>query len=285
MAKRTQEQIQSEYAAQQAQIAALQQQRQQEYQQWQTKNNQDGAYDSNMQFQSPIDAQIKQLQATLSGLDNERRGLMPDGSPMRPEYESWLNTETGLMKDQYQMKPGLLDPTSLEGFQELKKRVMTQGPSAYAQMMLEKQKLEEGQQKDMAARQAQSAAAQARSQLAMKGGMSSGARERLAMGGARDLMMQRQNVASQGQLSRAGLLAEDEAQRMKLLPGFAEGEAKIAEGNLGLQNKAQEWNIMRALEEKRAKDAQDLDVYKEQIKKWGSEKEAAATSRGGGGGK
>jgi hypothetical protein len=216
------------------------------------------------------------------------QGMNPDGSPVRPEYQSLLDPATGLLRSEYISKPGTLDVAGLQGFQELKKRALTAGPSAWGQMMTDKQRMEEAQQKDAAARQAMAGAAQARSALAMKGGLSSGAGERLAAGGARDLMLQRQGVASQGQMARQGINLEDEAQRMKLLPQVSEAEAKLSQYNLGLQNTAADTNILRALEEKRAKDSQDLAVYQEQIKKWAAERTAQATERapsGGGGGK
>lgn len=240
--------------------------------------------DGRTMSQQEYDAMLNQKREEIRVAKMAEQGLNPDGSPMRPEYESLLDPTTGLMKDIYKYNPKQLDPTTLEGYQAVKKRVMTEGPSAWATQMLEKQKFEEAQQKDAAARQAMSSAAQARGQLAMRGGMSSGARERLAQGGGRDLLMARQGAASEGIKGRLGINIEDEAQRMKLLPEFANAESKIAESNLALGNKAQEWNILRSLEEKRAKDAQELAVYQEQIKKWGSEREAEATKNSGGGG-
>jgi hypothetical protein len=286
LARRKDEEIQADVSTTNQLIADLQKQSQDARSTWEKEiaanpQRQEGYGGI---FIDPNKDKLAELKNRLKNLDYERQGLGADGAPVRPDYESWLDPETGMMRKQYQMNPELLDPTKLEGFQALKKRVLTEGPSAWANMMIEKQKLEEAQQKDAAARQVQSSAAQARQQLAMRGGMASGARERLAMGGARDLMLQRQGIASQGQQARMGVMTEDEAQRLKLLPGFAEGEAKFAEYNTGLKNKASEWNIVRALEEKRAKDAQDLAVYQEQIKKWASEREAEATRNSGGGG-
>lgn len=227
----------------------------------------------------------KQKEAEKKAADMFAQGLNPDGSPIRPEYQTLLDPTTGMLQEKYQVKPSLLDPTTLEGFQALKSKVLGKGPSEWANLMIDKQKMEEARAREALDRQTLSAAAQARSELARKGGMSSGARERLAGQMGREQLLGRQQVGAQGMTSRLGILTEDEAQRNKLLPGFTEGEAKMAQNRLDTQNKAQEWNILKSLEEKRAKDAQDLAVYQEQIKKWGSEKEAEATRASGGGGK
>lgn len=213
-----------------------------------------------------------------------KQGLMPDGTPIAPEMLSFIDPNTGLMRESYQYEPEKIDLSKLEGFQALRKRVLTEGPSAWAQMMLEKQKIEEAQARDDAAKQAMSASQQASAELAMRGGMTSGARERLAGGGGKNLMMARQGVARAGELSRSSTLTEDERQRMSLLPGFAEGEANLNKYNVDVGNKAATWNIEQALKEQDAMRAWEQEKYKEQMAKWAAERQAQATERAGGGG-
>lgn len=216
--------------------------------------------------------------------DMAAQGLLPDGSPMRPEYQSLLDPATGMMKTQYNMNPNKIDANSLEGMAAMKNMALGQGPSQWAQLMMQQQGMQEAGQKDQAATQAASGAAQARGAMAMRGGISSGARERLAGGSARDLLFAKQGIANQGNQSRLGINIEDQSQRNKMLSQFSEGEAKLAGYNNDLSNKAQQYNIEGALTEKRAKDAQDLTVYQEQLKKWAAEKQADATAKSGGGG-
>ncbi len=221
--------------------------------------------------------------------DNWQKGLDAEGRPISQEFQSFVDPTTGLLKEPYQYQPEKIDLTKLEGFQALKKRVLTEGPSAWAKLMLEKQAQEESMARDQAARQAVASASQARAELAMRGGVTSGARERLAMTGGRGLMEARQAAAQQGILSRASTLTEDERQRMSLLPGFAEGEAKLNEYNVGLGNTAKQYNIQSALREQEAQRAWESKKYEEQMRAWAAEREAQATERagsgGGGGGK
>lgn len=216
--------------------------------------------------------------------DLRAQGLNPDGSPIRPEYQSLLDPTTGLMKDQYQLKVEALDPTKWEGYQKYKTQALSDGPSTWAQMMLQKQGLEEAQRKSGAAAQAMSGMASARSALGMRGGLSRGARERIALQGSRNLLAGRQNVAREGSLERFGINTQDQQNRLGMLSNLMGSETDLGKYNKTLEGKQSEFNILRALEEKRAKDTQDLTVYQEQMKKWAAGKQADATAQSGGGG-
>lgn len=212
------------------------------------------------------------------------QGLNPDGSPIRPEYQSLLDPKTGLMKDPYQLKTEQLDPTKWEGYQKYKKDALTDGPSTWAQLMLQKQGLEESQAKQSAATQAMAGMAQARGALGMRGGLSSGARERIALQGQRNLLQGRQQVGMQGSVNRLGIGVQDQTNRTNMLGNVMTSEVDLGKYNNTLANKSQEFNLMRALEEKRAGDSQTMEVYNEQMKKWAAERQAQATEKSGGGG-
>jgi len=249
--------------------------------------------------------------------DLAEQGLNPDGSPVRPEFESQIDPATGLLKSQYQMsvdklqagKADLfeLDPSSMEGLQAFKKEALREGPSQWAQLqqqMLEQQK---GTDLDKAARQAGAAGAQARGSLAMRGGLSSGARERIATGGARDLMRSKQDIQRGSRASGLQLLSDDERNRLAMLsqvPGFETDIGKFnvdqrtgqQQFNIGQQTDADRFNIegagrtkafnieaaLRGIGQERG---EEMDIYKEQQKKWAAGKQAEATAASGGGGK
>lgn len=216
--------------------------------------------------------------------DLKAQGLNPDGSPIRPEYTSLLDPATGLLKKEYQMEMGNLDLSKIDSFNKFKEQANRKGPSEWAKLMQEQINQQRMAGMEKAANQAMSGAAMARSGLAMRGGMSSGARERIAMQSARDLMSARQGV---GRSSNEGLLKiniQDEDNRLKFLQQLPGMEIDAEKFNLGNTAKVKEFNIMRALEEKNKKDIQDLDVYKEQQKKWAAERQAQATERSSGGG-
>lgn len=231
------------------------------------------------------EARMKQEQEAKKAAEMKARGLNPDGSPIRPEYQTLLDPTTGHLKEQYIMDQGGLDPTKWDGYQAYKTQALGTGPSPWASMMLEKQGLEEAQRKSGAAAQAASGMAQARSALGMRGGLSAGARERIALQGSRNLLTGRQQVAGAGALERIGINAEDQRNRTSMLGQLMNSETDIGKYNNTLEGKQKEFNILRALEEKRAKDTQDLSVYQEQMRSWASNKQADATAASGGGGK
>lgn len=220
-------------------------------------------------------ARVKELRA---------QGLNPDGSPIRPEYQTLLDPATGMLKEQYLLNLSGIDPTQLEGYSKYKQEALRTGPSSWLNLALQKQQAEEAAQRGAAARQSLSSAAMARSQLAMRGGLGVGSRERIARGSGLDLMRARQNVLQQGGINRLGLQTEDERNRIAQLQNLMGSEVDLGKFNKTLEGKQKEFNIMKALEEKRAKDVQDLSVYQEQMKKWAAERQAQATERSGGGG-
>lgn len=230
------------------------------------------------------EAKNKQKQEEYRIFQNFQRGLDAQGNPIAPEYESMLDPATGRLKKEYVYTPQLMDPNTLEGYQALKKRVLTEGPSAWANLMIEKQKVEEQSQREAADRQTRAALATGYSDLAMRGGLRSGARERLAGNSLRDLMLNRQNVLRGGTQNRLGILSTDEQNRMNLLPQFAQGEANLSQWNIGQTNAAEQANIQRAMEEKRLAYQTELDKWKKEMENIASEREAQATERSGGGG-
>lgn len=74
--------------------------------------------------------------------------------------------------------------------------------SPWQSMALAKQGAEQNQLMDAATANAASANAQAQNALAMKGGLRSGAAERLARGGANDMALAKQNILGQGVIAR-----------------------------------------------------------------------------------
>jgi hypothetical protein len=97
-------------------------------------------------------------------------------------------------------------------------------------------------------------------------------------------MNARQQIAGRGEQQRLGIQTTDETNRQGLLKEFMGAEGKLAAYNNDIGNKSQEFNIQRAIEEKRAKDAFAMDTYKEQMAKWAADRQARATENSGGGG-
>lgn len=127
--------------------------------------------------------------------------------------------------------------------------------SAWKDMALNKQAAEESKMMSDAAAQSAGGLANARSQLAMRGGLRGGAAERLARGGASDLLGARQNVMSQGVINRANIGMQG-----------AQMDTDVNKFNAGLGAEAQKFNISNALQDVANQNEWEKFKYGEQMK-------------------
>lgn len=215
--------------------------------------------------------------------EKKSQGLNPDGSPQAITRESLLDPATGLLKAAYQFKGQTVDPNSLEGYQAIKKEATRTGPSQWLNLAQQKQQLEQAQANDSANSGVMAGNAQARSTLAMRGGLSAGARERLGSQMQRDMVGARQKVAGEGILARANLNVQDEQNRLGQLQNFANAEGQLTKYNTDISNRGQEFNILQGLQEGARGDEWKMRQYEEQMKKWAAGKQADATAASGGG--
>jgi hypothetical protein len=116
---------------------------------------------------------------------------------------------------------------------------------------------------------------QALDRMAMSGGVSAGARERMMNQGVGQGLQAQQNIFS----NRLGADFADEQNRQGSLQnlGQAEQAAGAFQGNIDSQN------IGSAKSELFQKRAFDTNVYNEQMRAWAAERTAAATPSSGGG--
>lgn len=225
------------------------------------------------------------LNGQVAALNNELNGINPDGSPMRPDQDTTLDAN-GNLQDKYKAKFDQLDPNSLQGYNLIKNMATQAGPTQYAQEQQKQAQFLAQNQGDAAARQSASSQAQARSGLAMRGGASTGARERLALGGQRDLLGAKQGVNRDLTGNMLNIGAQDANLKQAMLGQFANAETGMAQGNLGIRNKQTEYNMGNLLSGVQNKNQFSMDAYKAELDKWGAGQQAAATrSSGGGGGK
>ena len=261
---------------------------------------------------------------TINGGDNGQ-GSQPaeDPRPAIPEAMQTLD-EAGNLKSQYKLtaRPDVAFRSNMKGLEDklaginldkrgleaIRGRALTQGPSEWQNLMLQKQGLEESGQRDRAGNQEASARSGAYSQLAAKGGLSTGARERLARSGAEGLAQTMQDISRGGSESRLGIATEDERQKLDLLknlPGMeiaalqpefektkmwgtlADSEAGRGQ-NLDLANRqygtgVEQFNLANALNEIGRKDANALGAYQEKMKGYAAEQQSKATAASGGG--
>lgn len=251
-------------------------------------NNTDGRRLSQGEYNRQIAAESAQVRADaeLKRKNEElaRQGLNPDGSPIRKDWQSLLDPKTGKLKDGYTMNISGLDPTQWEGYSKYKQEALRSGPSAWATLQNQSQGVQEMAQKEQAARQSLSGMNQANSGLAMRGGLSAGARGLAARAGQRDLLNSRQNVARQGIINRLGISTTDETNRIGQLANLSSSEQSLGQYNKTLEGKQSEFNINNLIQEQQGKRGYDDMTYQEQMKKWAAGRQADATARSGGGG-
>lgn len=245
--------------------------------------------------------------------------------PQYPKLNSLLD-DSGNLKSQYQLKnfgdvnynsqlPGLENKLSginlnTEGLQEIRKRALSNQPSEWANLLTEQQKLDEQNRGGNAQQQQASATSGAQGALAMRGGLSSGARERVQTAGSGQLAQTLQDVANQGQQARIGIGLQDEAQKNQMLmalPGFenqalqpelaktslwsgvATNDANqgynAANANRAYSSAVDQANKTNAMNENARLDTSNLGAYAEQMKAYTGNQQAKATAAAGSGGK
>lgn len=227
---------------------------------------------------------------------------------MRPDWNTLIDAQSGLLKGPYQFDLGgaaNLTPQiehDLSGINvnraplnALEERGMSTDTSPWAKLLLQKQQLEEQGQRDTAQKQGAGNLANSWSQLASRGGVSGGERERLAesnMRGTNDILSQ---IGQQGAGQRLGIQANDYAQNLDILKGLpgqeiaaiqpAQRQAELIsdQRNTDLNNMAKQKliNLQGAISGIQGGNAASLQAYQEAMKAWGAEKQAQATSKSG----
>lgn len=226
----------------------------------------------------------------VTGQDTPAASSTAGMMPVRPDWQSNLDPATGNLKDQYKLNWGDNVTSDQRGLDAYRNMALGTGASPWAQEQLKSQALNEQGLNQAAKEQNASSGAQARSALASKYGLSSGANTSLARQQMKDQATSLQNVGFQGAQARAGIGAQDAANRQNFLQGLPGQD--LAQANLAMQNKqgnleVGEFNIGNTLNETQNKRAADLAAYNAQMQTYGAAKSADAmrNSGSGGGGK
>ncbi len=238
-------------------------------------------------------AEIGHLTPKIATINNKmtmaKAGKNPDGSPYRPEYESLINKDTGLLNSEYTLadkwKAVQLDGEGYDKFKTEALRDPSQ-QSAYANMMLQNTELNKQKNIDDMAGQQNAAQQGAMDNLAAQGGIDGGSRERMAMGGIRDSVMGRQMIRRDAQQEGLGIKTQDEQQRVSMLsqmPGM-----ELARGNFEMTNEANRMNALTgdrdsALGAMNKEKDMDMDAWKTGMESWAANKSADAQKAASGG--
>lgn len=120
-----------------------------------------------------------------------------------------------------------VDAANSQGYNALKGEALRTGPSGWFNAQNSYNKLDEKNMRDRAGAEASGQTAKARSDLAAQGGLSSGARERVAENGQKNYMNMSQDITRQGQLNNMNMQVQDQGNKLKALsamPGIEQNK-------------------------------------------------------------
>lgn len=205
------------------------------------------------------------------------------GRPIRNDYLS-ITDEMGNLRDQFSqakaMGPGI--NLNTQGLEEYRKMAMQEGPSAWAQMATESQKLDEQNALQNAMRNSQQAQNQAFNNLAGRGGLSQGQRERLQLQALRSGMQNQQNILNQGMQQRFGINTQDQSNRAQMLAnlqGMDINAANFAQGQRQYMDQAKQADIGNALRDVGGFNAYQSGAFDKAMQEWGTSKTADAQAK------
>ncbi len=215
-------------------------------------------------------------------------------APFSAPNATSLIEKNGMLAPTLQLKgqPDVANTLDTSALGELQKEGMAApGTSAWEQMMLGSQGLNEANQRDSANANAASGLTGAYSDLATHGGLSTGSRERLAKGGMTNLAEAKQQVARQGTLDRLGIGTQAEQNRLGILGALPGQQTQAASFNAGLAQNNRDYstnvantNISNSLAEQGREDQYKQQNYTDQMQDWAAMNAANATAKGGKGG-
>lgn len=202
--------------------------------------------------------------------------------PQDIQFNSGLNGAGGL-QDQYKVSVGAMPQMNTQALDMLRRNATGAGLSSWGQAAMDQQRLNQQGMQDTLAKNVNAGQAQALNNMAMRGGVSQGARAMMGMNAAKDQMMQNQNLLRQGAQDRAGIQAQDAQTKQNMLsqlPGMELQALNPQFQYMQMQNQANQFNAQNALNQLGAQNAFNMDKYKTGMSAWGANQQANAQLAG-----
>lgn len=215
--------------------------------------------------------------------NNEAGGDPYLGMPGRPDYVAGYDQNTMAFAPELEKRlAGLnLDTRGLDAYRA---EALRKNPSRWANLQTQKQFQEEMAQRERAKNEGASATTNAQSALAMRGGLSSGAKERLEMAGNKNQMNASQDVGRQGILNRMQIGINDETNRISQLGALPGMENQAFQMNMNKENMwdmARNQDLNRTIAENQNRNQYNQGVYGQQMAAWAANRQASATENAG----
>lgn len=205
----------------------------------------------------------------------------PDYAAYNPGYDASKMATA----PEYQKKLDALnlDKSALNAYQE---EALRKGPSGYAQLAQRQQEAIAKASKDQARGTAAGGTAEAESQLARSGGLSSGARERVARSGNINAMNLSQDANANLANNALTIGQNDEQNRTRMLgeaPGMQLQTSTFDLGKLNAGQGALNMDVNRQIQENQSKQGYDVARADFEGKKWAARNSSMAMSDSPGG--
>lgn len=204
----------------------------------------------------------------------------PSSAPITPAYNSTFNPQTESLAPQIGQMLNET-PYDTQPLDQLKSNAESTAPSSWANLMNQTARTNTQQAGSQAAASTAGSTAQAEGNLAMSGGLSSGARERLQQSGEQAGIGAQQDVAREGATNLANIGMQDaqvKQQELQALPGMETQayQAKLQPismyGQAAAQDVANEGNSIAGL------NAFNIGAYGSDASMYGASKTADATA-------
>lgn len=212
-----------------------------------------------------------------------QEGGYSDGKPVDPTWSNIFDPKTMSLTPEISTRLDGIN-TDKRGINQFRSEALRTGRSPWAMLAHKGQDLEQGKALDLGTRTAASQGAGARGQLAMRGGLTSGARERIAGNQANSVLDMTQNVAGQGAQNRLQIDMNDEQNRigqLGQLPGMENLAIQPDLDKTKLYGQARQLDIGNTIGNNQSKNAFDMGLYGEKMKAWAAEKQAKAIDDSG----
>jgi hypothetical protein len=198
--------------------------------------------------------------------------LTPNPRPAEPQYQPAYDPTTMALAPKLQ---SFFDEHG-GAIKQYMNEAQRKGLSPYSMLALQEQERQGTMSRDSNRRTAGAASAQARADLARSGGLSSGARERVATNAENDLMGLNQQTSATQLDNNAQLRMNDERNRLMELQQA--GTFSLDQGRL--YGQANQFDLGQQTQENQSKNAFAMDRYNAQMQAWAAEQQARATPQG-----
>lgn len=211
-------------------------------------------------------------------------GQLP-GAPLSPQWNQPYDPNTMALLPGMEQQLGGIDTSGLKNsvgaFRDM---ALRKGPSAWALMAGNQQDALAGNARERGAAETNAQTASAMDRLAMSGGLTSGARERAAEGGAKNYMDMSQDTARQATLNKLQIGVNDEQnkiQEMGQLPGMEASALQPDFQKATMWNTAHQADVGNAMNNNNSANAFNQNLYGQKMQALSSQQMANATAQSG----